>query len=275
MAATIHEHTVEFPAERRETIRVRGLRKKYDAQEILRGIDFSAYEHETISIIGRSGSGKSTMLRCLNLLEVPLVSQFLLKGEEIRFRQGANGSTPHDPKQVERLRRSMAMVFQQFNLWSHWTALENVAKVPQHVHGVPADLAKEKALHYLEKVGMADKCRSYPSQLSGGQQQRVAIARALAVDPDILLFDEPTSALDPELVGEVLLVMRALAAEGRTMIVVTHEMAFAREVSNRVIFLHEGRIEEEGHPADVLASPRSQRLAEFLGKAARSGRHGP
>jgi octopine/nopaline transport system ATP-binding protein len=256
----------------RETIRVHGLRKKYDALEILRGIDFSACEHETISIIGRSGSGKSTLLRCLNLLEVPEVSQFLLKGEEILFRKDANGSAPQDRGQVERLRRSMAMVFQQFNLWSHWTALQNVSKVPQHVHGVPAAEAKDRALHYLEKVGMADKRDAYPSQLSGGQQQRVAIARALAVDPDILLFDEPTSALDPELVGEVLLVMRALAEEGRTMIVVTHEMAFAREVSNRVVFLHEGRVEEEGHPSEVLTSPRSQRLNEFLGRASGSGR---
>jgi octopine/nopaline transport system ATP-binding protein len=268
MAATIQEATG------RETIRVRGLRKKYDALEILRGIDFSACEHETISIVGKSGSGKSTFLRCLNLLEVPEVSQFLLKGEEIRFRDGEHGSTPQDHKQVERLRRSMAMVFQQFNLWSHWTALENVSKVPQHVHGVPVAEATQRALHYLEKVGMADKRDAYPSQLSGGQQQRVAIARALAVNPDILLFDEPTSALDPELVGEVLMVMQALAEEGRTMIVVTHEMAFAREVSNRVVFLHEGRIEEEGAPAEVLVSPRSQRLKDFLGRGASSGRRG-
>jgi ABC-type histidine transport system ATPase subunit len=273
MAAMLQDSTTTPLAENaRETIRVRGLCKTFDRQQILRGIDFSAYEHETISIIGRSGSGKSTFLRCLNLLEVPECSQFLLKGEEIRFRQGANGATPADHGQVERLRRSMAMVFQQFNLWSHWTALENVCKVPQHVHGVAPAVARERALQYLEKVGMVDKRDAYPAQLSGGQQQRVAIARALAVNPDILLFDEPTSALDPELVGEVLLVMRALAEEGRTMIVVTHEMSFARDVSNRVVFLHEGRIEEEGHPSEVLTAPRSQRLTEFLGKAAGSGR---
>lgn len=257
---------VPAAAEKRETIRVRGLCKRFDEHPILRGIDFSAYEHETISIIGKSGSGKSTFLRCLNLLEIPEVSQFLLKGEQIRFCRRRAATVPEDRGQVERLRRSMAMVFQQFNLWTHWTAWENVYKVPQHVHGVDSAVARERALECLEKVGMAHKRDAYPSQLSGGQQQRVAIARALAVNPDILLFDEPTSALDPELVGEVLGVMRALSAEGRTMIVVTHEMSFARDVSHRVIFLHDGLIEEEGAPAEVLSSPRSRRLWEFLGK---------
>ncbi|MBS0419910.1 MAG: amino acid ABC transporter ATP-binding protein [Proteobacteria bacterium] len=253
-------------ATRRETIRVRGLHKSFGTQPILQGIDLSAFEHETISIIGQSGSGKSTLLRCLNLLEIPQVSQFLVNGEEIRFRQTRGGVAPEDRRQVERLRRSVAMVFQQFNLWAHWTALENVCKVPQHVHGVDSGEARQRALACLEKVGMADKCDSYPSQLSGGQQQRVAIARALAVNPDILLFDEPTSALDPELVSEVLGVMRALSAEGRTMIVVTHEMSFARDVSHRAIFLHQGRIEEEGAPSEVFSRPRSRRLGEFLGK---------
>jgi len=252
--------------DKRETIRVRGLCKRFGEQPILRGIDFSAYEHETISIIGKSGSGKSTFLRCLNLLEIPEVSQFLLKGEEIRFRRERGAVVPEDRRQVERLRRSMSMVFQQFNLWTHWTAWENVYKVPQHVHGLEAAAARERALEYLEKVGLAHKRDAYPSQLSGGQQQRVAIARALAVNPDILLFDEPTSALDPELVSEVLGVMRTLSAEGRTMIVVTHEMSFARDVSHRVIFLHDGLIEEEGAPAEVLSTPRSRRLGEFLGK---------
>jgi octopine/nopaline transport system ATP-binding protein len=252
---------------RTETVRVRGLRKRLGGHEVLRGIDFSAFEHETISIIGRSGSGKSTLLRCLNLLEIPEAGEFLLKGEQIRFDVRNGVPQPEDAAQVSRLRRSMAMVFQQFNLWTHWTAWENVYKVPVHVHGVPVERAKALALEFLEKVGMADRRDAYPSQLSGGQQQRVAIARALAVNPDILLFDEPTSALDPELVSEVLAVMRALSAEGRTMIVVTHEMNFARDVSHRVLFLHEGRIEEEGAPAEVLSSPRSQRLREFLGKA--------
>jgi ABC-type histidine transport system ATPase subunit len=249
-----------------ETIHVRGLRKKFGSQEILRGIDFSAFEHETISIIGRSGSGKSTFLRCLNLLEIPEVDKFLLQGEEILFTKTRLGSMPADPAQVQRLRRSTAMVFQQFNLWTHWTALENVWKVLRHVHGVEEKQAKERALECLAKVGMADRCGAYPSQLSGGQQQRVAIARALVVDPAILLFDEPTSALDPELVGEVLGVMRALASEGRTMVVVTHEMNFARDVSHRAIFLHEGCIAEEGTASEVLASPSTQRLREFLGK---------
>ena len=251
----------------RETIRIRGLGKTFHGHPILRGIDFSAYEHQTISIIGKSGSGKSTLLRCLNLLEIPEVSQYLLKGEEIRFRRHRGVLVPEDIRQVERLRRSMAMVFQQFNLWSHWTAWENVYKVPQYVHGIDPKSARECALECLDKVGLAHKRDAYPCHLSGGQQQRVAIARALAVNPDILLFDEPTSALDPELVNEVLGVMRALSAEGRTMIVVTHEMSFARDVSHRVIFLHEGLIEEEGAPAAMLSSPRSRRLAEFLGKA--------
>ena len=255
------------PQARAETIRVRGLCKRLGDHDVLRGIDFSAYEHETVSIIGRSGSGKSTLLRCLNLLEVPEASEFLLKGEPIQFRTGKRGTEAADAAQVSRLRKSMAMVFQQFNLWTHWTASENVYKVPVHVHGMPVEEARALALGFLEKVGMADRRDAYPSQLSGGQQQRVAIARALAVNPDILLFDEPTSALDPELVSEVLAVMRALSAEGRTMIVVTHEMKFARDVSHRVLFLHEGRIEEEGPPSRVLVEPRSRRLQEFLGKA--------
>lgn len=259
-------HSSDSLPQRRETIRIRGLEKKFDGHAILRGIDFSAYEHQTISIIGKSGSGKSTLLRCLNLLEIPEVSQYLLKGEEIRFRRQHGAPVPEDRRQVERLRRSMAMVFQQFNLWSHWTAWENVYKVPQHVHGIDPKAARERALDCLEKVGLAHKRDAYPCHLSGGQQQRVAIARALAVNPDILLFDEPTSALDPELVSEVLGVMRSLAAEGRTMIVVTHEMNFARDVSHRVIFLHEGLIEEEGPPETILSAPRSRRLAEFLGR---------
>jgi ABC-type histidine transport system ATPase subunit len=258
--------TTDSISQGRETIRIRGLNKQLQGHVILRGIDFAASEHQTISIIGKSGSGKSTLLRCLNLLEIPEVSQYLLKGEEIRFRRHRGVPVPEDRRQVERLRKSMAMVFQQFNLWSHWTAWENVYKVPQYVHGIEPKAARERALECLEKVGLAHKRDAYPCHLSGGQQQRVAIARALAVNPDILLFDEPTSALDPELVNEVLGVMRALSAEGRTMIVVTHEMSFARDVSHRVVFLHDGRIEEEGTPADVLAAPRSRKLADFLGK---------
>jgi ABC-type histidine transport system ATPase subunit len=255
--------------EARETIKVRGLRKSFGPLEVLRGIDFSAFEHETVSIIGSSGSGKSTFLRCLNLLEVPQVDQFLLKGQEIRFVRTREGVVPQDRHQVEILRRSTAMVFQQFNLWTHWTAWENVYRIPHHVHRKPLAEARERAMHYLEKVGMADKRDAYPSQLSGGQQQRVAIARALATEPDILLFDEPTSALDPELVSEVLEVMRALAAEGRTMIVVTHEMNFAREVSSRVIFLRDGLIAAEGPPEQLFASMEGGPLRSFLGKSTR------
>ena len=202
-----------FPS-RAETIRVQGLRIALGGAPVLRGIDFSAYEHQTISVLGKSGCGKSTFLRCLNLLETPDVGQFLLKGEEIRFRRKRNLIVPEDPRQVERLRKSMAMVFQQFNLWTHWTVWENVYKVPQHVHKLSPLEARQRALTCLEKVGMAHKRDVYPAQLSGGQQQRVAIARALAVNPEIILFDEPTSALDPELVNEVLGVMRALSAEG-------------------------------------------------------------
>jgi ABC-type histidine transport system ATPase subunit len=241
---------------RRETINVRRLRKSFGPLEVLRGIDFRALEHETVSIIGSSGSGKSTLLRCLNLLETPEVERFALKGEEIHI---------DNREHVERLRRSSSMVFQQFNLWTHWTAWENVYRVPQYVHGIPVAEARERALAYLDKVGMAAKRDCYPAQLSGGQQQRVAIARALAVEPDIMLFDEPTSALDPELVSEVLTVIRSLAEEGRTMIVVTHEMAFAREASHRVVFLHDGRIEEEGPPDALFGAPRSERLRGFLG----------
>jgi ABC-type histidine transport system ATPase subunit len=249
------------------TLQVRGLRKSFGSAEVLRGIDFSACEREVISIIGSSGSGKSTLLRCLNLLEVPQVDEFLLKGQPIPFTRARDGSAVADPAHVQRLRRSTAMVFQQFNLWTHWTAWENVYKVPHHVHGRPLEEAQTLAMHYLAKVGMAEKRDAYPSQLSGGQQQRVAIARALACEPEILLFDEPTSALDPELVAEVLGIMRTLAAEGRTMLVVTHEMRFAREVSSRVIFLREGQIAAEGSPDSVFTSLENGPLRSFLGRS--------
>ncbi|MGK9230405.1 amino acid ABC transporter ATP-binding protein [Inquilinus limosus] len=241
-------------------IETRALGKSFGPLQVLRDVSFRAYEHQVVSIIGSSGSGKSTFLRCLNLLEHPDAGEILVKGEAIRV----TGPKPPLRRQVERLRRRCAMVFQQFNLWSHWTVLENVMNVPVHVHGVPRPAARERALALLAKVGLADKHAS-PAALSGGQQQRVAIARALAVDPELLLFDEPTSALDPELVGEVLTVIRDLAAEGRTMIVVTHEMGFAREVSDRVAFFHDGRVEEEGPPGEVLRRPKSERLAGFLG----------
>ncbi|PSJ60423.1 amino acid ABC transporter ATP-binding protein [Pseudaminobacter soli (ex Li et al. 2025)] len=243
------------------TIETRDLRKNFGAVEVLKSVSFRACEHQVVSIIGASGSGKSTFLRCLNFLEQPSGGEIRFKGESLHIDGAKGGARQRD---IERLRRRTGMVFQQFNLWSHWTVLENVAKVPMHVHGVSKGLAEKRAIELLAKVGLAGKKDAYPSALSGGQQQRVAIARALAVDPELLLFDEPTSALDPELVGEVLTVIRSLAMEGRTMIVVTHEMGFAREVSDKVVFFHNGRIEEEGAPGEILKRPQSPRLGTFL-----------
>jgi ABC-type histidine transport system ATPase subunit len=216
-------------------------------------------------VLGSSGSGKSTLLRCINFLEIPDSGRITISGEEVLMKTGRGGqSLPRDRKQVERLRTKLAMVFQQFNLWSHMTILENVIEAPLHVLKLPRKDVMQKAKEYLDKVGIYDKVDAYPAHLSGGQQQRAAIARALAMEPEVMLFDEPTSALDPELVGEVLQVIRKLAEEGRTMIVVTHEMGFAREVSNRVIFLDAGRIEEDGDPKTVFGSPRSERFRQFI-----------
>ena len=241
-------------------IETRDLHKSFGAFKVLKGVSFKAHEHQVVAIIGASGSGKSTFLRCLNFLEQPDQGEIHFKGEIIRI------ADPRRPprRQIESLRRRTGMVFQQFNLWSHWTVLENLTKVPIQVHGVPRVEAMTRAMDLLNRVGMAEKKDAYPAALSGGQQQRVAIARALAIEPEVLFFDEPTSALDPELVGEVLTVIRGLAKEGRTMIVVTHEMSFAREVSDRVVFFHDGCIEEDGLPADVLKQPKSARLGSFL-----------
>jgi len=218
-----------------------------------------------ISIIGSSGSGKSTFLRCINLLEKPNQGRIVVAGEELKLVPGKTGELhAADAKQLQRLRTKLAMVFQHFNLWAHMTVLQNIIEAPVHVMGIPKDQAIATARTYLAKVGLEGKEDAYPAHLSGGQQQRVAIARALAMEPEVMLFDEPTSALDPELVSEVLKVMKNLALEGRTMVVVTHEMGFAREVSKHLIFLHKGRIEEEGNPAQVLANPKSERLAQFL-----------
>jgi octopine/nopaline transport system ATP-binding protein len=242
-----------------------GIEKRFGRLEVLRGITLEAREHEVIAIIGSSGSGKSTLLRCINLLETPDAGEVTVGGETIALRARRDGHRePIDRRQVDRVRTQLGMVFQQFNLWSHLTVLENVIEAPVHVQRRPRAECVAEAEALLDKVGIADKRDQYPSQLSGGQQQRAAIARALAMRPQVLLFDEPTSALDPELVGEVLRVIRALAAEGRTMLVVTHELAFAREVSSRVIFLHEGRIEAEGPPAEVLDTPRSERCRQFI-----------
>ena len=243
------------------------LHKYFGADEVLKGISLEAQEGDVIALLGASGSGKSTFLRCLNLLEIPTSGKVYVGGELIRMKKDRYGETvPEDIKQVERLRTRLGMVFQQFNLWSHMTVLENVIEAPVHVQNIPKKEAIEKAEALLHKVGIYDRKDYHPAHLSGGQQQRVAIARALAMEPDMLLFDEPTSALDPELVGEVLRVMRQLAEEGRTMIVVTHEMGFAREVSSRVVYLHEGGIEEDGPPGEVFTNPSSERFRQFVSK---------
>ena len=247
-------------------LNIEGLHKKYGSHEVLKGVSLKAKAGDVISIIGSSGSGKSTFLRCINFLEQPCAGSITVNDEPIRTRQDLNGAMHvADPRQLQKIRTKLAMVFQHFNLWQHMTVLENIIEAPVHVLGIKRKEAVERARQYLHKVGLAPEVESkYPSHLSGGQQQRVAIARALAMEPEVMLFDEPTSALDPELVGEVLKVMQALAQEGRTMVVVTHEMGFARNVSNHVMFLHQGLVEEQGPPGEVLVNPRSERLTQFL-----------
>jgi ABC-type histidine transport system ATPase subunit len=244
---------------------VEDLYKSFGDLEVLRGVSLVAHEHHVVSILGSSGSGKSTLLRCINLLETPNAGNVYVKGELIRMRR-RNGHEPvaEDRKQVERIRSMLGMVFQQFNLWAHMTVMENIIEAPVHVLKLPKAEAMERGKAMLHKVGMYDRKDYYPAHLSGGQAQRAAIARALAVEPELMLFDEPTSALDPELVGEVLKVMRGLAEEGRTMLVVTHEMGFAREVSSHVIFLHEGLVEEAGSPDEVFSQPKSKRFRQFM-----------
>ncbi|MEM6662070.1 MAG: amino acid ABC transporter ATP-binding protein [Pseudomonadota bacterium] len=238
------------------------VHKSFGDLEVLKGLSLNASEGDVISIIGSSGSGKSTFLRCINFLEMPDQGRISVDGEDVRV---AGGRV--DAKQIQRIRAKLGFVFQQFNLWAHMTVLQNVTEGPTQVQKRNRAEAEADALDILAKVGIADKAASYPAQLSGGQQQRVAIARALAMQPRVLLFDEPTSSLDPELVGEVLGVMKDLAAEGRTMIVVTHEMGFAREVSSRTIFLHEGRVGEEGTPEDVFNNTQTERCRAFLASA--------
>ncbi|MCB1366298.1 MAG: ATP-binding cassette domain-containing protein [Rhodobacteraceae bacterium] len=239
--------------------------KSFGTLEVLKGVSVTAHEGDVISIIGSSGSGKSTFLRCINFLNTPDSGRIVLDGEEVIVRSDRKGrAIGADARQIQRLRMQLGFVFQSFNLWSHMTVLGNVMEGPVQVLGIDKETARKDAMAVLAEVGIAEKHDAYPSQLSGGQQQRVAIARALAMKPKVLLFDEPTSALDPELVGEVLRVMRHLAEQGRTMIVVTHEMGFAREVSNKVIFLHDGKVEEEGPPADVFGNPKSERCKAFL-----------
>ncbi|WP_347907237.1 ATP-binding cassette domain-containing protein [Pseudomonas grandcourensis] len=246
-------------------LEVRDLHKSYGAHQVLKGVSLQAQAGDVISIIGSSGSGKSTFLRCINLLEQPNAGNIVLNGEPLKLvANKLGGLKAAEPKQLQRMRSQLSMVFQHFNLWSHMSALENVMEAPVHVLGLGKKEAREKAEHYLNKVGVAHRMNAWPAHMSGGEQQRVAIARALAMEPQVMLFDEPTSALDPELVGEVLKVMQDLAQEGRTMVVVTHEMGFAREVSNQLVFLHKGMVEERGDPREVLVNPQSERLQQFL-----------
>lgn len=244
---------------------VENIHKRFGTREVLKGVSLTAHAGDVISVIGSSGSGKSTWLRCINLLEQPHEGRIELAGETLQLKRDRDGTlTAQDARQLASFRARLSMVFQQFNLWSHMTVLQNVIEAPMRVLGLTRAEAEVRAMKYLERVGVAHRREAYPAHLSGGEQQRVAIARALAMEPAVMLFDEPTSALDPELVGEVLKVMREIAAEGRTMIVVTHEMGFAREVSNHVVFLHQGLIEEQGDPREVLSKPQSERLARFL-----------
>ncbi|HHT72352.1 MAG TPA: amino acid ABC transporter ATP-binding protein [Firmicutes bacterium] len=236
-------------------IEVRSLYKNYGSLEVLRGVSLTVSRGEVVVIIGPSGSGKSTFLRCLNYLETPTSGEIFLDGVQV------------DPKRnLRQVRQEMGMVFQNFNLFPHMKVLDNLTLAPKKVLGLEAKAAEERALKLLGKVGLADKAESYPDALSGGQRQRVAIARALAMEPQVMLFDEPTSALDPEMIGEVLDVMKQLAQEGRTMLVVTHEMGFAREVGDRVVFMDEGLIVEQGPPQEVFSHPQEARTKEFLSK---------
>ena len=246
-------------------LQIEDIHKRFGNNEVLRGVSLSANAGDVIAIIGSSGSGKSTLLRCINMLERPNAGRITVAGEALALVPDKNGELmAQDPKQLQRLRTKLAMVFQHFNLWAHMTVLQNIIEAPVHVLGISRAQAVETARKYLQRVDLQGMEDRFPAHLSGGQQQRVAIARALAVEPEVMLFDEPTSALDPELVTEVLRVMQTLAQEGRTMVVVTHEMGFAREVAKQLIFLHKGQIEEQGVPREVLANPKSERLAQFL-----------
>jgi len=245
-------------------IEIRDLHKAYGQLEVLKGVDLVAPRGHVISLIGSSGSGKSTLLRCANLLELSQSGEILFEGEPIRWKGTGAARHPADRAQVTRIRTNLSMVFQQFNLWSHMTILGNVMEAPVTVLKRDRAEVEAKAREYLDKVGIGDKADVWPAQLSGGQQQRAAIARALAMEPRALLFDEPTSALDPELEQEVVKVIKDLANEGRTMIIVTHDMKMARDVSDHVVFLHEGRILEEGTPERVFDHPETDRLRQFL-----------
>ena len=244
------------PAKGEKLIEVKGLEKHFKHVEVLRGINIDICKGDVVAVIGPSGSGKSTFLRCLNLLEEPTGGQIVFEGVDITSKE----------TKIDQMRQKIGMVFQQFNLFTNMTVLDNVSAGPVLVKGMKKDEARKLAQSLLERVGLGDRGGAYPIQLSGGQQQRVAIARALAMQPDVMLFDEPTSALAPEMVHEVLDVIQQLAREGMTMVVVTHEMGFAREVANRVVFIDEGVIMEEAAPAEFFGSPKNPRLKDFLGK---------
>ena len=237
-------------------IRVNNLHKSFEKNEVLKGINEHIEKGEVVVVIGPSGSGKSTFLRCLNLLEVPTSGEIIFEGKNITDKK----------VDINKIREKMGMVFQQFNLFPHKTVLDNLTIAPIKVKGVSKADAEKKANELLDRVGLLNKADAYPSSLSGGQKQRIAIARALAMDPDVMLFDEPTSALDPEMVGEVLNVMKELAKEGMTMVVVTHEMGFAREVGDRILFMDKGNIMEEGTPEEIFSNPKNPRTIDFLSK---------
>jgi len=252
-------------AEAIPALEIRNLHKRYGDLEVLKGISLTARDGDVISILGSSGSGKSTFLRCINLLENPHEGEILVAGEQLKLKRAKGGDlVAADARQINRMRSKLGFVFQNFNLWPHMTILDNIIEAPRRVLGQSKAEATDVAEALLAKVGIADKRHVYPNQLSGGQQQRAAIARTLAMQPKVILFDEPTSALDPEMVQEVLAVIRSLAEEGRTMLLVTHEMNFAKQVSSEVVFLHQGLVEEQGTPEQVFDNPQSARCKQFM-----------
>lgn len=253
-----------MPDKETPVIEIRDLHKAYGELEVIKGVSLTAPRGQVISLIGSSGSGKSTLLRCCNLLENSQQGDVIFKGEAVHWKGHGDHRHPADKAQVIRIRTNLSMVFQQFNLWSHMTILQNVMEAPLTVLHRDRDEVEAAARNYLDKVGIGEKCDVFPAQLSGGQQQRAAIARALCMEPTALLFDEPTSALDPELEQEVVRVIKALADEGRTMLLVTHDMRLAADVSDHVIFLHLGKIEEEGPPDQLFGQPKTERLQQFL-----------
>ncbi|MEM8787787.1 MAG: amino acid ABC transporter ATP-binding protein [Pseudomonadota bacterium] len=249
-------------------IEIRDLHKSYGDLEVLKGVDLTARRGQVVSLIGSSGSGKSTLLRCANLLEPCQTGEILFEGEAVRWAGRGMHRHPADKRQMIRIRTNLSMVFQQFNLWAHMTVLQNVMEAPLTVLRQDRPAVEARARDLLAKVGIGDKADVFPAQMSGGQQQRAAIARALAMEPRALLFDEPTSALDPELEQEVVKVIKALATEGRTMLLVTHDMRLARDISDQVVFLHQGKIAEQGPPGTLFANPRTDRLRTFLSATA-------